>query len=81
MHLLISLLVGLWAISIAVLSVQNATAVAVKFLTLQSIALPVGVALTFAFLGGLLVSALLPLLWRLSATPGASVTGEDEEWG
>lgn len=82
MHLLISLLLGLCALGIAILSVQNAAAVSVRFLVFQSIAMPVGVVLAFAFLGGLLLAALLPALWQLSA-PAEATPEEigDQDWG
>ncbi len=44
--------------TVALLSVQNATAVTVKFLVWQSVPLPFGMVLALAMAGGLLLIAL-----------------------
>ncbi len=65
---LIALLVAGWSVAIAILSVQNAfitnddgeaQLVTLKFLGLQSIQMPFGVALALAFAIGVIAAALL----------------------
>jgi len=56
------LLLALWVVAIAIISVQNATPVGIKFLGLESVSLPVGVVLGFGAAGGMVVSAGV-LLW------------------
>ena len=83
MHLLISLIVGLWTIAVAILSVQNATAVSVQFLFFQSVQIPVGVVLAFAMGTGLLIIALAQPLWKLTRLQPANHPEEidnDEDW-
>ena len=58
-QLLLALILALWVIVIAIVSVQNATPVAIEFLGLRSVELPVGVVLSFGVAGGLVVTALL----------------------
>ncbi len=69
--LLIALILAGWSVAIAILSVQNAFVadeegdpqlIALRFLGFQSIQMPFGVALTFAFALGV-VSAALILTW------------------
>lgn len=59
--LLLVILPAIWIVAIAILSVQNATPVAIQFLGLQSITLPFGVVLSFCVAGGML--ATIVLLW------------------
>jgi uncharacterized integral membrane protein len=62
-RLLLALFVSAWIGGIAILSVQNATAVSLKFLFFQSIQMPLGVLLAFAVMAGLMGAVmLLPLL-------------------
>ena len=69
-NLLISLIVAFWVVAIAILSVQNATPVALRFITFQSINLPVGLVLGFSVGIGIIVGAIAPLLWQMTATLG-----------
>ena len=55
---------AVWIVAIAILSVQNATPVAVQFLGLKSVELPLGVVLSFCAAGGMLIAAGLVLLLR-----------------
>jgi uncharacterized integral membrane protein len=55
---------AIWIVAIAILSVQNATPVAIKFLGLQSVDLPVGVVLSFFAAGSMVITA--GLWWLLS---------------
>jgi hypothetical protein len=65
--LIIALIVAVWSVAIAILSVQNAfitdengdpQLITLQFLGLQSIQMPFGVALAFAFALGILITAL-----------------------
>ena len=61
-NLIIALLIAFWLGAIAIFSIQNITAVSLKFLFWQSIQLPVGVLLAFCVGLGLILGTLLPLL-------------------
>lgn len=67
-NLLTSLVLACWVIAIAVLSVQNATPVSLKFLTFQSIQLPVGLVLAFSVGLGIIGMALSQPLWSLAGS-------------
>ncbi|MFY7802689.1 MAG: LapA family protein [Limnoraphis robusta] len=55
--------------AIAIVSVQNATPVSIKFLTFESIQFPVGVILAFSVAVGLILTAILiPIGQRVSVT-------------
>ncbi|MFZ1026219.1 MAG: LapA family protein [Limnoraphis robusta] len=55
--------------AIAIVSVQNATPVSIKFLTFESIQIPVGVILAFSVAAGLIFTAILiPIGQRVSVT-------------
>ncbi|MBE9141709.1 lipopolysaccharide assembly protein LapA domain-containing protein [Planktothrix mougeotii] len=53
-----SLIVAVWIAAIAILTVQNASPISLKFLFFESIQLPVGVILAFSGVSGLLGAAL-----------------------
>ncbi len=62
--ILTSLIVGLLASTLAILSVQNATQISLNFFNQQSIPLPIGVILAFSFsIGAIVAAILLPLLF------------------
>ncbi|MEM1290393.1 MAG: hypothetical protein AAGH67_02790 [Cyanobacteria bacterium P01_H01_bin.162] len=63
-QLFLALILALWVMVIAIVSVQNATPVAIEFLGLRSVELPVGVVLSFGVAGGLVVTALLMTVAR-----------------
>ncbi|MEM1171135.1 MAG: lipopolysaccharide assembly protein LapA domain-containing protein [Cyanobacteria bacterium P01_H01_bin.35] len=61
-----SIILALWISGIAILSVQNATPISVKFIGFQSIQIPVGVILSFSVgIGVIISSILLPPLFNL----------------
>lgn len=64
-NLLTLIIVAVWVVAIAILSVQNATPVSLKFLTYQSIQLPVGLVLAFSAGLGIIGIALTLPLWSL----------------
>lgn len=53
-----SFIVAVWIAAIAILTVQNASPISLKFLFFESIQLPVGVILAFSVVSGLLGAAL-----------------------
>ncbi|MFB2934703.1 lipopolysaccharide assembly protein LapA domain-containing protein [Aerosakkonemataceae cyanobacterium BLCC-F154] len=59
--LIICLILAVWMMAIAILSVQNATPVTLKFLAYESIRLPVGVVLAFSAAAGAIVGAIVAL--------------------
>ncbi len=59
---LIAIVLALWVSAIAILSVQNATAISLKFLVFQSIRVPVGVMLGFTVGVGVIGGAIAQLL-------------------
>ncbi|MDX2098046.1 MAG: hypothetical protein SFW36_09750 [Leptolyngbyaceae cyanobacterium bins.59] len=61
---LLALLTAGWIVAIAILSVQNATLVSLKFFTLQSIQIPVGVVLSFSIGVGILGAAIVQGAWN-----------------
>jgi len=67
--LLLIIIPALWIGAIAILSVQNATPVAIQFLGLQSIELPLGVVLSFCVAGAMLTTAALLLLFSNQRRP------------
>lgn len=77
-NLLTSLVLGCWVIAIAVLSVQNATPVSLKFLTFQSIQLPVGLVLAFSVGLGIIGVALSQPLWSLAGSREGNSQSEND---
>ncbi len=80
-------LVALVLVALAVFSVQNAAPVALQFLVLRSVPLPVGVVLALAVAVGLTTTALAQTLWPLLAGSAddragfeASFEEDDEEF-
>ena len=61
--LLNTLIIVSWIIAIAIFSIQNIQDVSVKFLTFESITVPVGILLAFCGVVGMLLGWLLPLLF------------------
>jgi uncharacterized integral membrane protein len=64
-NLIACLILAVWAIAIALFSVQNATPVSLKLLGFESIQMPVGVVLAFsAGIGVMLGAIALPVFSR-----------------
>jgi uncharacterized integral membrane protein len=65
---LICWVMALWVIAVAILSVQNATPVSLKFLSWQSISIPAGVVLAMSAGIGLAGGIFVQALWGNSAS-------------
>ncbi len=74
-NFLIVLIIAIWVAAIALISVQNATPVSLRFLVFQSIQIPFGIMLAFSVVVGLLSTAVLQPLWEL----GESQSRIDED--
>ncbi|MTJ48975.1 DUF1049 domain-containing protein [Dolichospermum sp. UHCC 0259] len=61
----ILVIIAVWVVAIALISVQNATPVSLQFLVFQSIQIPFGLMLAFGVAVGLLGTAVLQPLWDL----------------
>ncbi|MGL5080524.1 MAG: lipopolysaccharide assembly protein LapA domain-containing protein [Microcoleaceae cyanobacterium] len=61
--ILTSLILAGWVSTMAILAIQNATPIALKFLTFQSIQVPIGLVLAFSVSLGAIAGAILPLLF------------------
>jgi uncharacterized integral membrane protein len=64
-NLLTSIVVAFWVIAIAIVSVQNAEPVSLKFFSYQSIKIPFGLVLAFSAGFGIIGIAILQPLWNL----------------
>ncbi|MBH8576889.1 LapA family protein [Nostocaceae cyanobacterium CENA369] len=73
-----SLVVAIWVVAIAIISVQNATPVSLKFLTFQSVQIPAGLVLAFCAGIGLISMALLQPLWGLGDSRQGNSRLEDD---
>lgn len=67
-NLLTSTILACWVVAIAILSVQNATSVSLRFLTFESVQLPVGLLLAFSAGLGIIGIALTQPLWSLASS-------------
>lgn len=67
-QLLTSIVLAGWVVAIAILSVQNAQAVSLKFFGFESIPLPVGLMLAFWVGAGIIGMALIQSLWSLASS-------------
>jgi uncharacterized integral membrane protein len=65
-NLITSIIVAFWVSAIALISVQNATSVTLRFLQFQSISLPLGVVLSFCVASGMVGTAIVLLIGRSS---------------
>lgn len=77
--LIISAILAVWIMAIAILSVQNATPVTLKFLAYESIRLPVGVVLAFSAAAGAIVGAIIALpLFSSPSSESENFTADSE---
>ena len=61
--LLIAIIPAVWIALIAVISVQNASPVSLKFMAFRSIEMPMGVAISFCAAGGMVGTAVILTLF------------------
>jgi putative membrane protein len=66
--LLSSLILGMLLVAIAIFSIQNIQDVSLQFLTFESITVPVGVLLALCSGIGIILGALIPILFDRSRT-------------
>lgn len=71
-NLFISLMVAAWSGAIAIFSIQNIQEVSLKFIVWESLTFPVGVLLAFCAGVGMILGALLPLLFIRRKKPRRS---------
>ena len=67
-RLLNSLILAITVVAIAIFSIQNIQDVSLKFLTFESITLPIGVLLAFFVGVGMILGWLIPLLFSRRRT-------------
>ena len=67
-RLLNSLIVAIFIVAIAIFSIQNIEDVSLKFLTFESITIPLGVLLAFFSGVGMILGWLIPLLFSRRRT-------------
>jgi uncharacterized integral membrane protein len=80
-NVLTSLLIAFWVIAIAIVAVQNAEPVSLRFLSYQSIQIPFGLLLAFSAGIGVISMAFLIPVWGLSGSVrGNSVSDDDPEF-
>jgi uncharacterized integral membrane protein len=77
-NLLTSLIIAFWVIAIAVISVQNAEPISLKFLSFQSIQIPFGLVLAFSVGIGIMSVAILKPLWSIAGFGGSNSKLDDE---
>ncbi len=77
-NLLTSLLIAFWVIAIAIVAVQNAEPVSLRFLSYQSIQIPFGLLLAFSAGIGVIGMALLIPVWGLSGSVGGNSVSDDD---
>ncbi len=76
-NLLTSLVVAFWVIAIAIVSVQNAEPISVKFFSYQSVQIPFGLVLAFSAGVGIITTAILQPLWSLVGSGRSDRRSED----
>ena len=66
--LLSSLILAISFVAIAIFSIQNIQDASIKFITFESITVPVGVLLAFCYALGMVLGALIPILFTRRKT-------------
>lgn len=74
---LISIVVALWISAIAILAMQNAVSVSLRFLVFQSIQLPLGLVLAFGTSLGVIAGAIVLWLGNLTPSPNKYASSAD----
>ncbi|MGP0128711.1 MAG: LapA family protein [cyanobacterium endosymbiont of Rhopalodia musculus] len=65
-YLMTTIMIAFWLVIVAIFSIQNITEISLNFLIFKSIKLPIGVLLSFCVGGGMILGALVTLLWEHS---------------
>ena len=76
--LLISLLIAFLVVFMAIVSVQNAELVYLRFFGFESIRIPFGLVLAFSFAIGIIGTAILQPLWNIIGSAQGSSRYEDD---
>ena len=76
-NLLTSLIIAGWIGAIAILSIQNFTPVSIKFLSFETIQIPVGIILAFSVAVGVIGGAIAPIIWQIA---GRQQEFEDDDY-
>lgn len=77
-NLLTSLLIAFWIIAVAIVAVQNAEPVSLRFLSYQSIQIPFGLLLAFSAGIGIIGMGILIPVWGLSGSVRGNSTSDDD---
>jgi uncharacterized integral membrane protein len=77
-NFLTSVIVAAWVCAIALISVQNARAITIQFLFLQSVEIPLGLVLAFCVALGMVGMAILLPAWR-SPNPQSNYQRNDSD--
>ncbi len=70
-NLLMAIVVAAWISGVAILAVQNATLVSLKFLAFRSVQMPFGTVLAFCAASGAIGTALLQVMWAVFSRPSS----------
>ncbi len=76
-NLLTSLIIAGWIGAIAILSIQNFTPVSLKFLSFETIQIPLGIVLAFSVAVGVVGGAIAPIIWQIA---GRQQEFEDDDY-
>ncbi len=76
--LVTTIIIAFWVIAIAIISVQNATPVSLKFLSFQSIQIPMGLLLAFCAGAGMIGMAVIQPLWSLAGGEKRDSTQQED---
>jgi hypothetical protein len=71
-NFLTALIIAFWVCAIALISVQNATPISLRFLQLQSVPIPMGVVMAFCAALGMAGMAIVLPFWRSSSPANAN---------
>ncbi len=79
-NLITSIILALWVVAIAIISVQNYTLVSLKFFTLQSIQISVGIILALSAGIGMIGMAVIQPLWNIGSSKQGNEMLDDAEF-
>ncbi len=79
-NLITSIIIALWVVAIAILSVQNYTPVSLKFFSLQSIQISVGIILAFSAGIGMIGITVIQPLWSIGSSQRGNEILDDAEF-